>query len=395
MGGTTSDMTVLKGGPALVSEEMTAIDGFHPMVASIDILTDGIGGDSRIHVNDNGDIKVGHERVVPLCVMGSHFPDVIELLETGTKKFRYLKLPLFILKKSSPLRKNDLSGVCHELLDRVNDAPLFIPRFLEAIKYPSVYADSINYLIKEGLIGASSFTPTDAVNVLGFYKTGSAQTAYLGASLISACLDMEAETFCKMVIARVQYELSAAIVRCALRADYSSRKIVKHAADSFFINQALKKTNRLLSCSIALKYPLVAVGAPAGTYLPNVAGMLNCEISVPKNAEVANAIGAVTGTISQTVRILIKPRQGGLAFRVYTPEGINSFKHYNDAEKYARETAARIAGEKARAAGADRFEIDLIKNDFSVKNKVQGEKTETLIQTEIRATAVGMPRMGA
>ena len=206
---------------------------------------------------------------------------------------------------------------------------------------------------------------------------------------------MEAEAFCKMVIARVQYELSAAIVRCALRADDSFEKIVKHATDSFFISQALKKeTNRLLSCSIALKCPLVAVGAPAGTYLPNVAGMLNCEISVPKNAEVANAIGAVTGTISQTVSILIKPRQGGLAFRVYTPEGINSFKHYNDAEKYARETAARIAGEKARAAGAERFEIDLIKKDFGVKNKAQSEKTETLIQTEIRATAVGRPRMG-
>jgi len=395
IGGTTSDIAILKDGTAVVSEEMTEIDGFHPMVASIDILTEGIGGDSRIYVNTNGDIKVGPERVVPLCVLGSHFSSMVAMLENGSHNSRSLELPLFILKRKSALRNNKLSSACHELLDRVNESPLLIPTFLETVKYPSVYADSVNYLIKEGLITASSFTPTDAVNVLGLYQTGSMKAACHGAELIGSQLDMKTNAFCKMVIARVQYELSAAIVRCALRADITSEKIVKQAADSFFINQALKKeTNRLLSCSIALKCPIVAVGAPAGTYLPDVAELLNCEISVPKNAEVANAIGAVTGTISQTVRILIKPRQGGLSFRVYTPEGITDFDHYADAEKYAQETATRITGEKTRAAGADKFEIDLRKKDFGVKNKSGDEKAKTLIQTEILATAVGRPRMG-
>jgi N-methylhydantoinase A/oxoprolinase/acetone carboxylase beta subunit len=396
MGGTTSDMAVLKGGSAMVSEEMTEIDGFHPMVASIDILTEGIGGDSGIRLNSNGDIKIGPARVLPLCVLGNHLPAVIEVMKTSPNTFRYSELPLFILKKPYAVRKNGLSSACHELLDRVNDGPLFTPRFLEEVEYPSVYAQSINYLLKEGLIDSSSFTPTDAVNVLGFYKTGSSQASLSGAALISTCLDMEADEFCKIVIARLQNELSAAIVRCALRADTTSGKVVKQAADSFFFNRALKNgTKGLLSCSIAIKCPIVAVGAPAGTYLPVVAALLNSEISVPENAEVANAIGAVTGIISQTVRILIKPRQGGMSFRVHTTEGINNFKHYTDAEKYARETAARIAGEKALAAGAERFGIDLIKKDFGVKNKAQSEETETLIQTEILATAVGRPRMDA
>ncbi|MBC2715418.1 MAG: hydantoinase/oxoprolinase family protein [Desulfobacteraceae bacterium] len=396
MGGTTSDIAVLKGGSAMVSEKMTEIDGFHPMVASIDILTEGIGGDSGVRLSSKGDIKIGPTRVVPLCVLGNHLPAVIEIMKTRPNNFRYAELPFFILKKSSAVRKNEISSACHEMLDRVAKGPLFTPHVLEEVKYPSVYAQSIDYLLKEGLINASSFTPTDAVNVLGLYETGSAQAAYHGAALISACLDMEVEAFCKMVIAQVQYEIAAAMVCCALRADTTSGKIVKQAADSFFFNQAVKNEMKgLLSCSIALTCPIVAVGAPAGTYLPDMASLFNCEISVPENAAVANAIGAVTGTISQSVHILIKPRQGGMSFRVHTTEGINSFKHYTDAEEYARETAARIAIEKVRAAGADMFEIDLIKKNFGVKNKMPGRETETFIQTEIRATAVGRPRMGA
>ncbi len=396
MGGTTSDMAILKDGTAVVSEEMTEICGFHPMIASIDTLTEGIGGDSGILLNSNDDIKIGPARVVPLCVLGNHMPAVIGLMKTGTNNFQYSQLPLFILKKSSALHKKKLSSACRELLDRVNEGPLFVPAFMEEVKYPSVYSQSIDYLLKEGLVGTSSFTPTDAVNVLGLYQTGSAQAAYNGAELIGSRLNMKAKAFCKMVIARVQYELSTAIIRCALRADNTSRNKLSQTLDSFFIDQALRnETKKLLTCSIGLACPIVAVGAPAGTYLPDVASMFNCDISVPKNAAVANAIGAVTGTISQSVRVLIKPRHGGLSFRVYTTEGITTFKHYKDAEKYAREAAARIAGEKAHAAGADRFEIDLIKKDVGVKNKAIGGETETLIQTEIRATAVGRPRMGA
>ncbi|MBW2218870.1 MAG: hydantoinase/oxoprolinase family protein [Deltaproteobacteria bacterium] len=395
MGGTTSDMALLKNGTVVAGEERTAVGGFHPMVESIDVLTQGIGGDSDIHVSSENDIQIGPMRVVPLCVLGSRYPDRIEMLKSNTDNSWSSALPLFIVEEKSSLPKKKLPERCNELLDLAAEGPLFIPRLLEKVKYPSVYAQTIEFLIKEGLVGASSFTPTDAVTVLNHYKTGSTEAACYGAGLIAARLDMDVEAFCKAVVDLVQYNLSSAIVCYALRADNHSGRINVNATDSFFIDLALRKDRKnLLNCAITLGCRIVAVGAPAGTYIPGVASLLNCGISIPDNAEVANAVGSVTGTISQTVRILIKPIHVPMAYRVHTPEGVTDFSRYQDAELYARDTAERIAGERARLAGADKIEIDLVKKNYGAKIHASDKKPETLVQTDIVATAVGRPRLG-
>ncbi|MBW1894321.1 MAG: hydantoinase/oxoprolinase family protein [Deltaproteobacteria bacterium] len=395
MGGTTSDMALLKNGTVVAGEERTAVGGFHPMVESIDVLTQGIGGDSDIHVSSENDIQIGPMRVVPLCVLGSRYPDRIEMLKSNTDNSWSSALPLFIVEEKSSLPKKKLPERCNELLDLAAEGPLFIPRLLEKVKYPSVYAQTIEFLIKEGLVGASSFTPTDAVTVLNHYKTGSTKAACYGAGLIAARLDMDVEALCKAVIDLVQYNLSSAIVCYILRADNHSGRINVNATDSFFIDLALRKDRKnLLNCAITLGCRIVAVGAPAGTYIPGVASLLNCGISIPDNAEVANAVGSVTGTISQTVRILIKPIHVPMAYRVHTPEGVTDFSRYQDAELYARDTAERIAGERARLAGADKIEIDLVKKNYGAKIHASDKKPETLVQTDIVATAVGRPRLG-
>jgi len=302
--------------------------------------------------------------------------------------------PLFILTEPSAARKKDLTRSCLNLLEKAAFAPLFVPHFLETIDYPSVYSQSIDYLLKEGLVSASSFTPTDAVNVLSLYQTGSTEAAREGARLMAVRLEMETEKFCTMAVAGVRYDLATALVRCALQADDASGTVRENSTDSFFIDRALRKNKKkLVDCSIMLGCPIVAVGAPAGNYLPEVASLLHCDIVVPENAGVANAIGAVTGTISQTVRVLIKPLDGGISFRVHTPEGISSFRKYRDAERYALDTASRIAGGKARAAGADKIEIDLKKKNLGIADADFNENPGMHIQTEIFATAIGRPRI--
>lgn len=394
MGGTTSDMAVLKNGTAMCSEDRAAVGGFHPMISSIDILTRGIGGDSEIRINKNGGLAIGPRRVLPLCVLGKHHPSAIEMMRNCTDISGASGLPFFIVTETSATRLKDLTQSCLTLLDRASGAPLFVPHFLKTIDYPSVYSQSIDYLLKEGLVSASSFTPTDAVNVLGLYQTGSTEAAREGARLMAVPLEMEAEEFCTMAVTGVRYDLAAALIRCALSADDASETVMESSADTYFIDRALQKNKeKLINCAITLGCPIVAVGAPAGNYLPEVAQLLHCDIAVPENAGVANAIGAVTGTISQTVRVLIKPLENGISFRVHTPEGVSSFKKYREAEKYAVDTASEIAGKKARTAGADKIEIDLKKKNLGITDSDFNENPGMLIQTEIFATAIGRPRI--
>jgi N-methylhydantoinase A/oxoprolinase/acetone carboxylase beta subunit len=396
MGGTTSDIAVIKGTKAQISEESASIGGYHPMVESIDVFTEGIGGDSWIRADKNGKVQVGPKRVLPLCILGHRYPEIIGIMHESCRQIPEPDLPLFILKQVSAGVPKNLTAACREVLHWVEDAPLFVPPLLDKVAYRSIYSQGIAYLLKEGWIGASSFTPTDAVNVLGIYQTGSSEAARMGAEIIVAEIRRDMAEFCKMSIAQVQYELASALVRCALRSDDGPVLNEDHMADSFFIHRALKQTTgNLINCSISLSCPIVAVGAPAGTYLPEVASLLGCDISVPDNAAVANAIGAVTGVISQTVNVLIKPVQGGMNFRVHSPEGIRWFENLMDAEKCAVETANRIAAHRARTAGADQVEVHIAKKRLEFKTNVSGDESEIVIETEITATAVGRPRMGA
>ena len=54
-----------------------------------------------------------------------------------------------------------------------------------------------------------------------------------------------------------------------------------------------------LGCTLTLRRPLVAIGAPVAAYLPQTAASLHTELVIPHHAEVANAVGAVSGSIIQ------------------------------------------------------------------------------------------------
>ena len=120
---------------------------------------------------------------------------------------------------------------------------------------------------------------------------------------------------------------------------------------------------------------------------------MNCAVIVPEYSDVANAIGAVTGTIAQKSRAVINQVHGGNSYRVHTGQGVRVFDGYERAEKHAIETAKKYASEKAISAGAGAIEIKLNKKTLQVGDPLVGNKDKIIIETEITATAVGRPRM--
>ena len=57
---------------------------------------------------------------------------------------------------------------------------------------------------------------------------------------------------------------------------------------------------RPLECSVKVNLPIVAVGAPVKAYFPALAAALQTELYIPEHADVANALGAITGNIAVT-----------------------------------------------------------------------------------------------
>lgn len=70
IGGTTTDIAVLRDGECEISEEGAALSGWRTKVRALEISTFGLGGDSEITVSSDGGIEVGPQKVVPLCRSG-------------------------------------------------------------------------------------------------------------------------------------------------------------------------------------------------------------------------------------------------------------------------------------------------------------------------------------
>jgi hypothetical protein len=145
----------------------------------------------------------------------------------------------------------------------------------------------------------------------------------------------------------------------------------------------------LLDLSVRLNRPLVAIGAPVGSYYPEVARRLGTRLAIPTHAGVCNAVGAVAGGILQSVTALITAPSEGL-FRVHLPVGNADFTDVERAAAHAAAEASALAVDKARAAGAGDIELRQRRAD-----KVHRDPTglQIFIESRIDVTAFGRPRL--
>ena len=92
--------------------------------------------------------------------------------------------------------------------------------------------------------------------------------------------------------------------------------------------------------------PVVGIGAPAHIFLHQVAAMLGTNALLTAHSGVANAVGAITGSIVGEETVLIKPRYDSTGITGYGCHGTYAYMEtddYDEAVKWARETAAKYA----------------------------------------------------
>ena len=151
-----------------------------------------------------------------------------------------------------------------------------------------------------------------------------------------------------------------------------------------------------LDCTYSLKLnkPLIGVGAPVGVYLPPVAKKLHTELVIPLHTEVGNAVGAITGSVVESVEALIRPKDGYATVidppcKLFTSEETKEFDSLEEAVKYAISWGRALSKQRAMADGAKDVEIiiDRLDDIFSLakKNKLGG----LLIDTRVTITAKG------
>jgi N-methylhydantoinase A/oxoprolinase/acetone carboxylase beta subunit len=389
VGGTTTDMALLDNFKMTLSEDGARVGNFETAVEAARICTTALGCDSRITFDAENRIQVGPERVVPLALLAARFPrvkkEICDLKKKGEHKRRATDIEYWFLSKATGSQKGVFANANHrKLFALLENGPLCLTQLLKKMQVYHALQLNADALIRQGVIEQATLTPTDLLHVSGRMAIWCGQTARQALDHVCALHAKDQTRVVEQALDSIVLSMvKEAVVFLARQVNESQLpEQVNGPWGRWFVRQALSQTNPYLAVTMASRYPIIGIGAPAKIFIQKVAEYLNTRFILPDHAPVANAVGAVAGSVVIAKEALVYAREteGTRAFVVQT-EGINKrFIETEDACRYAEKIVARLARESAIAAGAIEPQVVIEK------------QTEGALQ-RIVAHAAGNPRL--
>jgi N-methylhydantoinase A/oxoprolinase/acetone carboxylase beta subunit len=401
MGGTTTDIALLRDGRPVLNQGGATVGGWRTMVEAVAVHTFGLGGDSEVALDGAEGLVVGPRRVVPLSLLAYQYPGTLEVLRRQAAKPAIEPYDGQFVLRQRPLdtAQGSLSETQAEIWEALAQGPVPLAGLFRNVRISHFRRRALARLAERGLAVMSKFTPTDAAHVLGYHHDWSLEAAQLGAELwVRRAAESgrepgeDAHDFCQQVMQQVTVQAGRALVATALAETHGVNLDGQDVWRHLFVDRALMEDGRegsLVDVALTLRRPLVAIGAPVETYYPSVAERLHTRLLIPQHAEIANAVGAVAGGVMQTVNALIKPLDDDSGFRVHLPIGIHDFHDLEAAAAYAMEEASLLAQAQAQRAGAVNVQVQTRREDHVIR--IQGD--DVYFGSEVTATAVGRPRL--
>lgn len=397
IGGTTTDVAVLRDGRPAIDPEGARVGPFRTMVEAVAMRTTGLGGDSELHFKAAGlagGLHLGPRRVLPVSLVATQAPELVHdvldhQLRTGVWDENHARF----VQAVPGLARHGVNGRDLAVLDRIGEDV----RPLGAVLTTRLDRLSLARLVDRGLVQVSGVTPSDAAHALGLSDSWDAQAARKALELFAIqrtgagqLMAADAQEMARQVIDQLTRQTAVALLETAFAEeaagafDLPPEELARHVLTW----QGLAGHRGMLRIDAGLNLPVIGLGASAPTYYPAVGERLHCEMQLPEHAGVANAIGAVVGRV--TIRhsgSVTSPSNG--VYRVHLEEGPVDFPALDPALDRLEEVLRALAETEARAAGAEGIRVHA-ERDVQM---AQIEGAEMFIDARVDVEAAGRPRI--
>ncbi len=398
IGGTTTDVALLRGGLPEIDPMGARVGGFRTMVEAVAMRTTGLGGDSEVHLVTEGltgGLRLGPRRLMPVSLLAvDHGPMVHAALDrwlsndaVGEMDGRFV-VPM---ASSGGGQRGGLTARDLAVLDRI-DRPMPMAGALTS----RLEVAALERLVARGLVLLSGVTPSDAAHVLGRLEAWDGRAAEKALRLIAKRRTGAGERFAtgpETLAQAVVDQLTRQTVDCLLEAAFGedpafAGETPEALSRHRLAQSGLDQHRGIVEVSLRLGVPVIGLGASAPSYYGAVGDRLGCRMILPEHAGVANAIGAVAGQITQRVTALVSsPAEG--RYVAHLASGPESFASAEAALRAVEAALLAEASAKAKDAGA----VDLrLKLDRAVQ-EVEIEGRLMFIEARVTATASGRPRV--
>ncbi len=429
MGGTTSDMAVVKNGVPRLALEGAHVGSWRTGIPSVSIDTIGLGGDSIVRHTSENDLSIGPARAAPLSWMANRWPSTLARLKELRDRGRRDELPLceFLYLVRDVSDDPWYSDVEREIVRALRAGPLDIARLADDTG-GSIVSLRTKRLEQHGAIMRCALTPTDIMHITGDFKGWNAEAATIGAAIMARQIGSTIDRVVSAVYENARERLYCAIVRVLMEDEDESllkggmsrqlERLLKRsfrqgrqaaapgsagaapgsaaagAGSTAAAPESAAATPRSAAAGAAVggtflgsaftsSATLVGIGAPIHVFLPEVARALGADFVVPPNAGVANAVGAITGNVMVEASVLVRPRyapSGITGYLAYSSEENRSFVELEEALDWGKTRARELALRDAERRGAGKIEV-----------KVWVEANEAEISVGMQGSGTGKP----
>jgi N-methylhydantoinase A/oxoprolinase/acetone carboxylase beta subunit len=235
---------------------------------------------------------------------------------------------LFATGKDEP---TGLSEREKKVLDALRIRPYCLAELAEATNSGHWTMLPVARLIKDYVIQPSGLTPTDVFHAAGTVSLWDQDAAERVLGVYAALSGYTVEAFIEEIYRISDEKALLEILARGLGIEQPVDQLLREKGASDLLEAILSGGNEEVNLSIRLKDPVVGLGAPARLFLERPASFLQTGLIVPRHAEVANAVGAVTSSVHVEKRGSIVPDSRG-TFLIEGVEGDKRYDRLEDAE---------------------------------------------------------------
>src|SRR6056297_1550031 len=395
IGGTTTDVAVLRGGRPAIDPEGAKVGPWRTMVEAVAMRTFGLGGDSEVHVAEGlaGGVRLGPRRLVPVSLMAVEARGVVQdALEAQVRAAVPGEMDARFVRAVPGVEAGGLSEREAALLARVGGE--VCP--LGAVLRSRMDHAALGRLVRRGLVQVAGITPSDASHVLGRLDAWDGEAARMALEVVArkrtgagARLAKGPEALARVIVDRLTHQTALALLEVGFAEDEADFGLPPEAlAAHVLMQRGLGPHRGLVRIDSGLNVPVIGLGASAASYYPAVGERLHAEVIVPEHAGVANAIGAVVGrVVIRRAGVVTAPSEG--RYRAHLESGPEDF---TEAEAAMAALEAAL-GAEARAAAEAAGAVDVQVSARRELREAEAEGRRVFLEAEIVVEAGGRPRV--
>ncbi len=393
IGGTTTDVALLRNGLPEIDPEGARVGGLRTMVEAVAMRTSGLGGDSEVHVlatGLTGGLRLGPRRLIPVSLLAvDHGPMVHAALDRWLSSDTAGEFDgRFVIPMQG--QTGGLTAREATVLERVTK-----PMPLSLALTSRLEVAAMERLVARGLVMISGVTPSDASHVLGRLEAWDGTASVKALKLLAKRRNGSGDRIAldgAVLAQAVIDQLTAQTVECLLEAAFDEDGGFDEQAETLarhpLTTAGLNRHRGVVEVTLRLGVPVIGLGASAPSYYGAVGERLGCKMILPEHAGVANAIGAVVGQVSQRAQGLVSsPGEG--RFTAHLPEGLQTFNTRDLALDTLQAALVAEATARAQAAGAADLRVTTTRDI----REAQVEGNPMFIEATVTVTASGRPRV--